>query len=276
MSILAFFMVSPAYAATSQSLGAANNFRVLSSTYANTVAGTTLNGDLGYTTGPATPPTVTGTTQVANSVYNQAGIDQGNALAALNAQSCTFNFAPGAIDLASDTTHGPVGVYTPGVYCATGAASIGGGGTITLNGVGLYLFRMDGALTTTANSMVTVAGASPCDVWWTPTQATTLGANSTFSGSVIDASGITIGDMVTWTGQALSFGGAVSTSRDTVSDPGCPAARGATPAIPKSTPGLPNTGTGAPVTNTLEWGLAAGLIVTISALFMVRNKRHSI
>jgi hypothetical protein len=81
---------------------------------------------------------------------------------------------------------------------------------------------MDGALTTAANSVVTLAGgASACDVFWTPTAATTLGANSTFVGTDIDASGITIGSTVTWEGRALAFGGTVSTDVDTITAPTC-------------------------------------------------------
>lgn len=56
-------------------------------------------------------PTINGTIHIADSTYNQAGIDQNATLTALNSQACTFSFAPGAIDLASDTTHGPIGVY---------------------------------------------------------------------------------------------------------------------------------------------------------------------
>lgn len=246
--VLALFTVSPTtYAATSPGLGMANTFGILSSTYTNTAPGTNIDGDLGYTTPPALAPTVTGTTHAANSIYTQAGIDQGTALTGLNNQPCTFTFAPGAIDLASDTTHGPVGVYTPGVYCITGAASVGGGGTITLNGSGTYIFRMDGALNTSANSVVAVSnGASACDVWWTPTAATTLGANSTFIGTDIDASGITIGNLVTWAGRALAFGGTVSTDTDTISVPACVAAPGSTDdtSTALETPGLPNTGVG--------------------------------
>jgi type VI secretion system secreted protein VgrG len=266
-----------ASAATSPGIGAASSFNILSSSYVNTVAGTTISSDLGYTTGPAVAPTVGGTTHVADSTYNQAGIDQGNALSALNSQPCSFTFAPGAIDLASDTTHGPVGVYTPGVYCISGAASIGGGGTITLTGGGTYIFRMDGTLTSSANSSVVVAGgASACDIWWTPTQATTLGANSAFVGTDIDASGITIGDVVTWQGQALAFGGTVTTSRDTITSPVCSISRSATPSAPTTTPGLPNTGSGPVATNDIFLGILATLMVTGFGLYLIRAKRTSL
>jgi type VI secretion system secreted protein VgrG len=268
---------SPVSAATSPGIGAANSFNILSSSYVNTVAGTTMSSDLGYTTGPAVAPTVGGTTHVADSTYNQAGIDQGNALSTLNSQPCSFNFAPGPIDLASDTTHGPVGVYTPGVYCMSGAASIGGGATITLTGGGTYIFRMDGTLTSSANSKVVLAGgASACDVWWTPTQATTLGANSTFAGTDIDASGVTIGDVVTWQGQALAFGGTVSTSRDTITSPVCAASRSTTPSAPTTTPGLPNTGTGVVSTGSDVLGLVVTIVVAAVGLYVIRKKRYSL
>ncbi len=223
--VLSLFSSVPyAYAATTPGLGQAATFAILSSTYTNTVGGTTINGDLGYTTGPAMAPTVNGTTHAADGTYTQAGTDQGAALVALNAQPCTHTFPAGAVDLATDISHGPIGVYTPGVYCTTAssAASIGSGG-ITLSGSGTYIFRIDGALTTVANSMVTSAGASACDVFWTPAAATTLGANSTFFGTDIDDSGVTIGSTVTWTGRALAFGGTVSTDVDTITAPTCTA-----------------------------------------------------
>ena len=274
-ALVAMLAISPvASAATSPGLGAANSFVILSSTYSNTASGTTLNGDLGYTTPPAVAPTVNGATHQADSVYNQAGIHQNNALIALNNQPCSFSFAPGPIDLASDTTHGPVGVYTPGIYCISGAASIGGGGTITLNGTGTYIFRMDGALTTSAGSVVVLAGgASDCDVWWTPTQSTTIGANSTFAGADLDASGITIGSTVNWTGQALAFGGTVSTETDTISASVCSAERSLPPPTPASgaVPGLPNTAEGASTVN-LAWIILPGAVVALALLYIARRK----
>jgi Ice-binding-like len=228
--------VPTANAATSPGLGMASTFSILSSTYTNTVAGTTISGDLGYTIPPALFPTVNGTIfHPPDSTYTQAGIDQGTALTALAIQPCTFTFANGAIDLATDTTHGAIGVYTPGVYCtgSSSAASIGTAG-ITLTGSGTYIFRIHGALTTVANSAVRVAnGACAGDAFWTPDAATTLGANSTFLGTDIDASGITIGSTVTWTGRALAFGGTVSTDADTINTvAGCSALTPAAPAAP--------------------------------------------
>ncbi len=111
--MLAFGFVSPVsvLAATTPSLGGAATYGILGSTYTNTAAGTTVNGDLGYTTGPAVAPTVSGTTHVADGSYNQAGTDQGTALSSLNSQSCDFNFGS-----ATDLSLLPQPL-APGVYC---------------------------------------------------------------------------------------------------------------------------------------------------------------
>ncbi|MFA5840706.1 MAG: ice-binding family protein [Candidatus Paceibacterota bacterium] len=221
--VIGFSSLNTVQAATAPSLGLAATYGILSSTYTNTVAGTTVTGDIGFTTGPAVAPVGVHANYGSGAPFATAGIDQGSALANLNSQACTFTFANGAIDLATDATHGPIGVYTPGVYCtgAPGAATIGAGG-ITLNGAGTYIFRINGALTSVANSVVTLAGgASACDVFWTPTSATTLGANSIFKGTDIDASGITVGNTVNWVGRALAFGGTVTTDVDNISVPSC-------------------------------------------------------
>src|ERR1035437_187860 len=207
--IFLILLVPSVLAVSVPNLGQSSNFGILSSTYTNTVSGTTINGDLGYTTPPAVNPTVNGTTNIANST--QAGIDQGSALASLNSQPCDFTFGS-----ATDLSLLPQPL-TAGVYCITGAVSVGTAG-ITLSNDGTYLFRIDGALNTVANSVIT---GSACNVFWTPTEATTLGANSTFLGTDIDDSGITIGSNVTWSGRALSYSGTVSTDTDTITVPQC-------------------------------------------------------
>ncbi len=281
--MLVFSLYRPVLAATTPDLGEAESFAILSSTYTNTVAGTTINGDLGYTTGPAEAPTVNGTTfSPPDTKYSTAGTDQGAALVDLNNQPCDFSYASGPIDLAADvTTPDGVGQFTPGVYCIDGAASVGAGG-ITLTGEGTYIFRMDGALTTAANSEVTLAGgASSCDVFWTPTAATTLGANSTFAGTDIDDSGITIGSTVTWEGRALSFGGTVSTDTDTITAPTCATTSdddddgGSSDDDDDTVPGLPDTGISPEDKNNNIWKivLPAGIVGALAGLYLAR-RRH--
>lgn len=217
--VLLLSTASVARAATTPSLNAADTYAILSNKYTNTVIGSTITGDIGFTTGPALAPGGVQMNYGAGAPYATAGIDQGNALTALSVQPCTFTFAPGAIDLSTDITHGPVSVYTPGVYCSTGAMTISG--PLTLNGSGTYIFRAVGALSTAAGAVVTLAGASACDVFWTPTAATTLAANTSFEGTVIANAGITVGANTTWNGRALAFGGTVTTDTDTITAPLC-------------------------------------------------------
>src|SRR6185312_14194456 len=161
------------------------NFAILSSTYTNTSPGTSITGDVGYITGPKVPATVNGFIHLSDDTYSQAGTAQSAATSFANSQACTTNLGT-TVDLS--LVQG--GVYTPGVYCTTGAASIGTGG-ITLSGNGVYIFKIDGALTTVADSSVTLSnGAQAATVSWVPTSATTLGANTNFVGTIFDATGV--------------------------------------------------------------------------------------
>lgn len=302
---------STVLAATTPSSGATATYGILSSTYTNTASGTTINGDIGFITPPAVTPLGVHTNYGSNAPYSAAGTDQNSILTALASQPCTFTFPDTTIDLATDMSHGAIGVYTPGVYCtqATRAASIGTAG-ITLRGNGTYIFRINGALTAVANSKVTIADASACDVFWTPTEATTLGANSTFIGTTIDAAGITVGNNVNWTGRALSFGGTVTTSTDatitvltcstpvpvipitviatttptvittTITATTTPTVVtvpiiATTTQIVITTPTLPNTGT-APDENTIPWNsiiALAGIFIVLSLLLVTKEKQ---
>jgi hypothetical protein len=215
------------FAATTPSLGYAATYGILASTFTDdTPSASTINGDIGFTTGSGATSSFLGA-QInfgSNPPYSAAGSDEGVAVPALAAEPCTFTFA-GAVDLATDITHASTtGTYAPGVYCSTGAMDVGG--AITLSGSGTYIFRPEGssALNSDSNASVSLTnGASACDVFWTPGAATTLGANTTFMGTDIDASGITVGAATTWSGRALAFGGTVTIDADTITVPSCAA-----------------------------------------------------
>src|ERR1035437_6864413 len=197
-------------APTTPTLGASSTYGILSSTYTNTSAATTVSGDIGFTTPPAGAPLSTHTNYGSGAPYSSAGTDQASALTLLNSQPCDFTFGA-ATDLSLLTQP-----LTAGVYCISVPPSIGTSGITLLSGT--YIFRSTGALNTVANSKV--MGGNSCDVFWTPV-ATTLGANSLFVGTDIDPSGITVGSTVSWEGRALAFGGTVTTDTDTIVVPSC-------------------------------------------------------
>ena len=99
--------------------------------------------------------------------------------------------------------------------------------TVTLSGAGVYIFRPAAALTTGQDSVVTLAnGACGGNVFWTPTGATSLGANTaalpanpTFIGTIIDNAGISIGHFAILAGRALAFAGTVTTDSNTITVP---------------------------------------------------------
>lgn len=227
--------------ATTPNLGAATSYAILASSFINTFAGTTVNGDVGFTTGPQVRPAGIQLRYGSGAPYSTAGTDEGTALTNLAAQTpCDWTFAPGAVDLTTsiEAHPGSLGVYPPGIYCTSGSGAMNVSGTLTLNGAGTYIFRAVGALTSTSSAIVNLVGTSPCNVFWTATSATTLNANTTFQGTVIDDSGITVLANSNWTGRALAFGGTVTTG-DTAHITVPATCAGTPPAIPAST-GSPN------------------------------------
>lgn len=224
---LVFALADAAVAATAPSLGTAAPMGVVSSTFtnSNTAPQTIVNGDVCYTTPPTTfPLTISGTTSTP--CAPAVGLDQGAALADLLGQTCT-SLGAGAIAL--DTVvigSNSAGIIPPGCYSSGGAMNVTLGTTVTLSGVGVYIFRPGDALNTGDNSAVVLAnGACAGNVFWAPVGATTLGANAalsatpTFVGNILDAAGITIGHFANLTGRALAFGGTVTTDANTITVP---------------------------------------------------------
>ena len=203
-----FFSIPSVTAANPLDLIGVNNFAILANTYTNTGEGTVLNGDLGYTVPPATPPTVSGATfNSTNPTYIAAEAIQANLIVSANNPTetgdCTTTLTAATV---LDSLTQPL---LPGVYCITGAVSINE--KITLSGDGVYIFRMGGALNSVANSIVTLDGNAKADnVFWVPVGATTLGANSVFAGNILSDAAITVGTTVNMTGRILS-NGAVTT-----------------------------------------------------------------
>ncbi|MDB5238107.1 MAG: hypothetical protein JWM46_377 [Candidatus Kaiserbacteria bacterium] len=225
LSILALAPFT-ASAATTPAYGAAATYGILAGTYNNPVPGTTVNGDIGFITGPAVIPSGTHTNYGSGAPFTTAISDINTALTALNTQPCTFTFPAGAVDLSTDTLHGALGVYTPGVYCVPSispSVTIGTAG-ITLSGSGTYIFRLNRSLVTASSSVVTLSsGASACDVFWTPVDnaiTSTLGENSKFAGTIIGTTRLDIRTNVAVTGGVFLPSGIVSTNvDDTISAP---------------------------------------------------------
>jgi hypothetical protein len=131
-----------------------------------------------------------------------------------------------AADLAGQT-------LAPGVY--NSASSIGLSGALTLNGGGnpnaIFVFQAGSALTTGSASQINlINGAQSCNVFWQVGSSATLGTGSTFRGTIIALTSITVTTGVTVDGRVLARNGAVTLDTDTITRPTCAAVAATTAA----------------------------------------------
>lgn len=199
-------------------LGAAASFAVVAPTVTN-VGPSTLAGDLGVPTagsltgfppGEVVPPA---TTDLA---ADDALVAVADAIADAAARPADDTI-PAAL---ADTTIGP------GVHAGPAATAMSVTGSIVLDGEGdpgaVFIIQVGAALTTTAGSTVSlVRGAQACNVFWVVAAAATLGASSSFAGSLLSQTSITMGADVTMTGRALARDGVVTLDDDVITTPTC-------------------------------------------------------
>jgi hypothetical protein len=184
---------SPAWAQVS--LGSASGFAVLGGTNVTCTDGSVVTGDVGVSPGSAVPFTNTGceiagaTPPATNAAAARARTAFLNAYIAVQRMACTS--IPG--NLAGMELR-------PGVCCLDAVAK---SGTLTLagNANGVWIFRVDGALTGTNFSVAMSGGGRPCNVFWAPTGAATM-TDSAFKGNIL-AGDATIGS-ITLTGGNLA------------------------------------------------------------------------
>jgi hypothetical protein len=218
IGLLSWAQGGAALAATAPNLGTTSTFGLVASTFTNTNAATTVNGDACFTTGPGTAYTLNGTQTVPCSA--QVGSDQNAALTTLNGEACT-SLGAGVVTLDTVVVGlNPAGTIPPGCYSSGGAMNITTLATVTLSGNGVYIFRSGGPLGVGASSTVSLSnGACAGNVFWAPVAATTFGASATFIGTVIDAAGITVGHLAGVTGRLLVFGGTITADANIITVP---------------------------------------------------------
>ena len=207
-------------AATAVSLGAADSFAVLAGSGITNTGATTLNGDMG--TYPTT--TITGTSTLTINGTNHAG--DGVTQSAKTDLVTAYNSAAG--QTSTSAISGDLGGRTlvGGVY--TSSSSIGLTGALTLNGAGdatsVFIFQAGSTLTTASGSSVVLTnGAQACNVFWQLGSSATIGTGSSFVGTIIAQTSITLTTGATVSGRVLARDGAVTMDTNTVSRPSCAA-----------------------------------------------------
>src|SRR5258708_40047268 len=181
--ICLFSMGSLGWAQSAPPLGSAQTFAVLGASTVTNTGPTVITGDLGASPGTAVtgfpPGNVSGgTIHAGDATATAAQAAAHTAYTNLVAQPCgtnltgkTLGTSPGAATL------------SPGV-CFNSSAQLTG--TLTLNGSGVYVFKMGTTLTTASNSSVVLAkGATAGNVFWQVGSSATLGTNSALEGSIL-------------------------------------------------------------------------------------------
>lgn len=225
-------------------LGLADPFAVLAGTPSIENTGlTVVTGNLGIDPAAAVngfggPPNGT--------VIGEIHADDTVAEAAKAALVTAYDDAAGRPATDTDATIGGR-VLVSGVYNA-GGATLDLTGTVTLDGqndpTSVWIFQATSDLVTASSSVVAlINGAQACNVFWQVTSSATLGSSSTFVGTILALTSITIGANVAINGRALARNGTVTMISDLINRPTCATAATATPA---PAPAGTATPTGAP------------------------------
>ena len=217
-------------------LGTAAPFAVLAGTPAVTNTGpTTITGDLGISPAAAVtgfpPGTVNGTIHAADAVALQAKSDL----------VIAYNDAAGRTPV-TVVAGGALGGRTlvPGVYNA-GGVTLDLTGTLTLDGQNdassVWVFQATSDLITASLSSVRfVNGGQPCNVFWQVTSSATLGSGSSFAGTILALTSITMNSGVTMDGRALARNGNVTLINDAITRSTCSTAAPSPSAPPTAAP----------------------------------------
>lgn len=194
-------------------LGAYTNMASLAGAGITNTGNSVLTGDVASSpTASITgfpPGTISGLTHAAD------------ATAAAAQTQNTFAASFLASQASGTTVSGDLGGTTlvPGVYHST--STLGITGTVTLNAGGnpnaTFIIQMGSALTTAASSVVLLTnGANPDNVFWYCGSSATLGATSTFKGSIVAATSISLGTGVTMTGRLWAGSGSITLIDDAI------------------------------------------------------------
>ena len=199
------------WAQSAPPLGSAQSFAVLGGSTVTNTGPTVVTGDLGVSPGTAVtgfpPGSVTGgTSHAGDAAATAAQAGAHKAYQALVAEPCgtnltgkTLGTSPGAVTL------------SPGVYCFDSSAQLTG--TLTLNGSGVYVFKIGSTLTTASKSSVVLAkGATAGNVFWQVTSSATLGTNTAFEGSILAMISDTVTTGASVSGRVFALTGSVTLS----------------------------------------------------------------
>ena len=222
VTLIAFASESAMAAVTPINLGAATPYAVIAGSTITNTGSSVINGNIGLSPGTSItgfpPGLVNGTTGAADAT----------SLLAQNASTAAYLIAAGETPF-STVAAGTLGGTTlvPGVYQSTSGLALNG--TLTLNGGGdanaVFVFQAGSTLTTASGSSVAlIGGAQACNVFWQVGSSATLGTTTSFVGTILAQTSITLNNGASVQGRLLAQTGAVTLNNNTINVPTCAAA----------------------------------------------------
>jgi hypothetical protein len=233
-----------AAAPTAVGLGTAGSFAVLAGSTITNTGPTTITGDIGLSPGTAftgdTTVTTSGTIHTADAV----------ALRAQNDLTTAYNTAAAAKPPTAISADLVGKTLKPGVY--NSASSVALSGVLTLDAAGdpnaVWIFQAGSTLITASGSRVAMLnGAQACNVYWQVGSSATLGTGSTFKGTILALTSITLTTAAKVDGGVLARNGAVTMDTNTITRSACttvttaPTTRASSSATPSSSATRPST-----------------------------------
>ena len=195
-------------------LGSAANFSVLAGAGITNTGPTTINGDVG--TFPTTAETGFGSVTIIGTNHGGDGVTQ----LAKNDLVTAYNDAAGRTPVTTVPTELGGTTLVPGVYNSADG-TFGITGTVTLDGQGdpnaVFIFQMGSTLTTASSSVVLLTnGTHACNVFWQVGSSATIGTSSSFVGTILALTSITLTTGAMVDGRVLARNGAVTMDTNTI------------------------------------------------------------
>jgi Ice-binding-like len=220
VALLAALIGTPinAMASTAPGLGTAANYAVLAGTpvISNTGA-TRISGSVGIAPAASVtgfPPALVanGDIEWATATVRTAKRNLTTAYGQAASSPCNFNKT--GVNLGGQT-------LTAGTYCQTTAPTLTG--TLTLSGSGVFIFQIGSTLVTAPGARVVLTnGAQACNVFWQVSSSATLDTTTTFVGTIMALTSISLNNGASISGRALAQNGAVTLINNHISVPtGC-------------------------------------------------------
>src|ERR1700682_2152516 len=255
-----------ALASTAPGLGTAASYAILAGTTVTNTGNSVIAGDIGISPGSACtgfpapctgggPGTLSGAIHAGDAQALQAKSDLTAAYGVAASSPCNFNKT--GVNLGGQT-------LTPGTYCQTTAPTLTG--TLTLSGNGVFIFQIGSTLVTAPGATVAfINGAQPCNVFWQVSSSATLDTTTTFVGTIMALTSISLNNGATIAGRVLARNGQVSLINDRITVP--TTCLPTTVVGPTAVAGAPSGGGGPLQNDGFPWILAlvAGVLASAGA-----------